>query len=105
MAKFDSESDRRNAVLRRVALGELSPEEAETEFYDLGPLAIEPETIDLDPRQDSEWSLLMTLVWIIERDETAVRAVWTKARLEANHWVSSPLPGATGGDKKAWELV
>jgi hypothetical protein len=49
----------------------------------------------------------MALVWIIERDLTAVCAVWNRARRDATEWVDSPLfesnrPGAE--QKKSWEL-
>jgi hypothetical protein len=49
----------------------------------------------------------MALVWIIERDPSAVRAVWNRARRNATEWVASPLAESdgTGAEhKKSWEL-
>ena len=71
------------------------------------PLEILLELSDLDPQTEEDWTLLMVLVWIIERDPSAVRAVWTKARRDATQWVSAPLAGSDGTDaahKTSWEL-
>ena len=47
----------------------------------------------------------MALVWIIERDASAVRAVWIKAGDAVTHWVGSPLAEFDGtGAAKSWEL-
>jgi hypothetical protein len=92
----------------RAKLGEITPEDAETEarLFDCEPLELRPETLDLDPGTEKQWTLLMALVWIIERDPSAVRAVWNRARRGATQWVGSPLaePGETGAHKKSWEL-
>jgi hypothetical protein len=99
----------RDELISRAKLGEITSEDAETEaiLFDGEPLQLRPESLDLDPLRENEWTLLMALVWIIERDPTAVRAVWNKARRAATHWVGSPLAESDGTgaeDKKSWEL-
>jgi hypothetical protein len=99
----------RNELISRAKLGEITPEDAETEaaLFDCEPLELRPESLDLDPQTEDQWTLLMALVWIIERDPTAVRAVWNRARRDATEWVGSPLAesAGTGAEhKKSWEL-
>src|SRR5271166_1215746 len=99
----------RDERIRRAMLGEITPEDVESEamLVDCGPLELRPESLDLDPRPEAQWTLLMALVWIIERDPTAVCAVWIEARRAATHWVGSPLAESdgTGASKKtSWEL-
>ena len=99
----------RDELISRAKLGEITPEDAESEamLVDCGPLELRPESLDLDPGKENEWTLLMALVWIIERDPTAVHAVWIKARRAATHWVGSPLAESDGtgaAKKKSWEL-
>ncbi len=99
----------RDELISRAKLGEITPEDAESEavFGDCAPLQLRPESLDLDPLTEDEWTLLMALVWIIERDPTAVRAVWNRARRAATHWVDSPIvesDGAGAEHKKSWEL-
>jgi hypothetical protein len=98
----------RDELIRRAKLGEISSEDAENEAYRAGcePLEVLPESLDLDPRTEEDWTLPMVLVWIIERDPSAVRAVWTKARRDATQWVSAPLASSNGTDpanKISWE--
>jgi hypothetical protein len=104
-----SKSRLRDELIKRAKLGEISPEDAEDEAHqaDCEPLEVLPESLDLDPRTEEDWTLLMVLVWIIERDPNAVRAVWTKARRDATQWVSTPLAASDGTDaanKTSWEL-
>ncbi len=99
----------RDELISRAKLGEITPEDAESEamLVDCGPLELRPESLDLDPGKENEWTLIMALVWIIERDPTAVHAVWIKARRAATHWVGSPLAESDGtgaAKKKSWEL-
>jgi hypothetical protein len=81
----------RDELLARAKLGEITPEEAETEalFAECGPLEVRSYPIDidsktsltdLDPGTEPAWTLLMALVWIIARDPIAVRAVWKRRR-------------------------
>jgi hypothetical protein len=96
----------REELISRAKLGEITPESAESEamLFDCGPLKLSPESLDFDPQTEAQWTLLMALVWIIERDLTAVRAVWNRARRNATEWIGSPL-GAIGTEhKKSWEL-
>ncbi len=99
----------RDELISRAKLGEITPEDAESEarLVDCGLLELRPETLDLDPGTENEWTLLMALVWIIERDPSAVRAVWNRARRDATEWVESPLAESDGTGtehKKSWEL-
>ena len=99
----------RDELISRAKLGEIPPEDAESEamLVDCGPLELRPESLDLKPQTEDQWTLLMALVWIIERDPTAVCAVWIEARRAATHWVGSPLAESDGTgaeDKKSWEL-
>src|ERR1039458_6600858 len=97
-AETGPKSSPRDELIGRAKLGEITPADAESEamHFDCGPLEIRPESLDLDPRTEDEWTLLMALVWIIERDPTAVRAVWSRARGDATHWVGSPLADSDG---------
>ncbi len=108
----------RDELLMRAKLGEITPDEAETEalFAECGPLEVRSYPIDidsemaladLDPETEPAWTLLMALVWIITRDPIAVRAVWSKARGTFTHWADLPLVEADGtiSEKKTgWEL-
>jgi hypothetical protein len=96
-------------LLARAKRGEITPEEAEDEalLAGCGPLALGPNSSDLDPIAEPTWTLLMTLVWIITRDPAAVRAVWPKVRSLCTHWAGSPLVAADEGEteaRKSWEL-
>jgi hypothetical protein len=104
-----SKSRLRDELIRRAKLGEIDPDDAESDARrELGgPLEVRPESLDLDPQTEDQWSLLMALVWIIARDPNAVRAVWVEARRAATHWVRSPLTESVGTgaeDKESWEL-
>jgi hypothetical protein len=99
----------RDELIKRAKLGEITPEDAESKamFSDCEPLEVCPESLDLDPQTEDQWTLLMALVWIIERDLTAVRAVWNRAPRDALGWVASPLVKSDGTEaehKKSWEL-
>ena len=85
----------RDELIRRAKLGEITPDDAESKAMraHCGPLEVRPEALDLDPQREDQWTLLMALVWIIERDLTAVCAVWNRARRDATEWVDSPLFG------------
>ena len=99
----------RDELIRRAKLGEITPDGAESKAMraHCGPLEVRPKSLDLDPQTEDQWTLLMALVWIIERDLTAVRAVWNRARRDATEWVDSPLvelDGTEAEHKKSWEL-
>jgi hypothetical protein len=99
----------RDELIKLAKLGEITPDDAESRArrVDCGPLEVRLESLDLDPQTEDQWTLLMALVWIIERDLTAVRAVWNRARREATEWVDSPLVESDGTEeehKKSWEL-
>jgi hypothetical protein len=110
MATEHSPESLRGELIRQVELGNITPAEADSEakFADCWPLEARPESIDLDPQTESQWSLLMALVWIIERDLAAVRAVWVKARRAAKCWVRLRVTNwdETGAEgRKIWELA
>ena len=105
--KTAAKSRLRDELIRRVKIGEITPDEAEDEAEALFLLEVRPQWVQLDPRTEDQWSLLMALVWIIERDLIAVRSVWTEARRAAMCWVSSPLTefdGIGAECNKGWEL-
>jgi len=63
------------SILRRLAEGEIGPDEAEAEASAAGlpPIASEPPASRFDARSKPEWSLAMVLAWIVTRDFDAVR--------------------------------
>jgi hypothetical protein len=109
-AKVEPRPGLREELLARVHRGEISPRDAEDEALLAGcdPLATSPESLGLDPTSEPNWSLVMSLVWIITRDLTAVAGHWTRARQASTHLVQSPRPETpedTAEDKPSWELL
>jgi hypothetical protein len=75
-------------------VGRLEPEEAEEWARELAvaPLASSPDPAKFDPMLEPDWSLGMTLAWIMMRDVDAVRNVGDKWR-EARHlWRRRRVP-------------
>ena len=65
----------RDRLIRRVRIGEITPEEAEAEAerQGFGPLETKPDPVDFDPSQMPNWSVPMALAWIAWRTIEAVR--------------------------------
>ena len=86
----------RDDLLAHVLSGSLEPEEAEIEARRLGlaPLLDAPNPVDFDPLDEPDWSLLMTLAWIITRDLGVVRQQWDAWREKKAFWEPvSPVGG------------
>ena len=67
--------DARDILIDQVRRGNLSPEAAETEAakQGFGPLATEPDPLELDPEGMAWWSLPLAVAWIAWRNGTSVR--------------------------------
>lgn len=68
----------RYELIRRVNFDKITPDDAELKAKRVhcSPLELRPELLGLDQRIEAQWTLLVALVWIIERDPMAVCAVW-----------------------------
>jgi hypothetical protein len=64
----------RAELLRKVALGQITPPAAEAEASAAGLPAFQvfPEDTRLDPLKESHWTLLMAVAWIMSRNPDAV---------------------------------
>ena len=75
-------------LVQKVAAGELSIDKAEAEARALGlpGLAISPDPERFDPQNETDWTILMALAWIMWRDLGRVRSVWDKSRAGCSSW-------------------
>ncbi len=82
---------KRDDLIRRARIGEITPREAEAEADRLGagPLASRPADDEFDPRATSRWSLSMALSWIFWRDFGEVRQRDNAYRMECWNWQPS----------------
>ena len=83
-----SVSSKRDDLIHRARIGEITPREAEAEADRLGvgPLAPRPADHEFDPRATSRWSLSMALAWIVRRDFGEVRKWDNEYRAECWSW-------------------
>jgi hypothetical protein len=102
----DFEPSQRDILIHRARIGEITPDEAETEAarQGVGPLATKPNPVDFDPSRMPDWSLPMALAWIAWRTIDAVREHCAEYREEYLLW----FPGSWNvptDDGKEFERV
>jgi hypothetical protein len=75
-------------LLEKVRHGKLTPAEVEAEAVRLGlsPLATCPDANQFDPMEELQWSLPMTVAWIVRRSPDGVREYWDVYRQECLDW-------------------
>jgi hypothetical protein len=79
----------RERLLDLVKRGQMTPEQAETEAARRGlpKFAHVPPPEDFDPMQETSWSLVMVLAWILWRTADEVRNQWDAYRFKCLDWV------------------
>jgi hypothetical protein len=75
-------------LLDKVRHGKLTPAKVEAEAVRLGlsPLATCPDANQFDPMGEFQWSLPMTVAWIVRRSPDGVREYWDAYRQECLDW-------------------
>lgn len=85
-----------------VQAGRLAPAQADAELSKLGldPFEHTPDPATFDPMQETHWSVVMTLAWIVWRAPEPVREVWDAYRAETVRWLlrdrTAPCEGGAG---------
>jgi hypothetical protein len=86
---IDFEPTLRDKILSKARYGEITPQQAEAEAAANGlpPLEQKPPLPAFDPLNESHWSLVMAIAWIVWRDIDAVRDQNAEFRKRCTRWV------------------
>jgi len=90
LGRTNDQSLLRDRIIGKAEKGRWTAKVAEqvAKRLGVGPLASKPDLADYDPLQETYWSILMTLAWIMWRDADHVRELWDAWRTQCKIWFS-----------------
>ena len=96
----------RAGIFDEIYGGRLQPDDAKVWAYELGldPLVSDPDPDDFEPLKEQDWSLSMTLAWVMTRDLGAVREAWDKWRESKEHFVFQEWTVPGHPKQSGWRL-